>query len=119
MIYGQSDPSVRDKWELRAGAQLTPVPKTSYFSNVLYRVGGFFGPDYIYVDRKLPVFGASFGMGLPLRNYNRQTEQYTMINLAFEFIKRGNNDNLVKESLFRISAGFSLSDLWFAKRKYD
>ena len=26
-FYGQADPAVRDKWELRAGAQLTPVPK--------------------------------------------------------------------------------------------
>lgn len=118
-IYGQADPAVRDKWEIRAGVQLTPVPKTNYFSNVTYRAGAFFGPDYIHIDKKLPVFGASFGMGLPLRNYNRQNEQYTVINLAFEFIKRGNNDNLLKENLFRVSAGFSLSDLWFTKRKYD
>ncbi|HKO80432.1 MAG TPA: hypothetical protein VJU78_08560, partial [Chitinophagaceae bacterium] len=118
-IYGQVDPAVRDKWEIRAGAQLTPVPKANYFSNVTYRAGAFFGPDYIHVDKKLPVFGASFGMGLPLRNFNRQNEQYTVVNLAFEFIKRGNNDNVLKENLFRVSAGFSLSDLWFTKRKYD
>jgi len=117
--YGQADPSVRDKWELRAGAQLRPVPKENYFSNVTYRAGAFFGPDYIYINNKLPVFGASFGLGLPIRNYNRQNEQYTLINLAFEFIKRGNNNNVLKENLFRLSAGFSLSDLWFVKRKYD
>ncbi|MGZ8509182.1 MAG: hypothetical protein ACXWV6_06045 [Chitinophagaceae bacterium] len=117
--YGQADPSVRDKWELRAGAQLTPVPKANYFSNVTYRAGAFFGPDYIHVNKELPVFGASFGLGLPIRNFNRQTEQYTIVNIAFEFIKRGNNDNVLKENLFRLSAGFSLSDLWFTKRKYD
>jgi hypothetical protein len=119
LTYGKSDPAVRDNWQIRAGAQLTPVAKANYFSNVTYRAGAFFGPDYIHVDKKLPVFGASFGLGLPLRNYNRQTEQFTMINLAFEFVKRGNNDNLVKENLFRVSVGFSLSDLWFNKRKYD
>ncbi len=118
-VYGQPDPSVRDKWELRAGAQLRPVPKANYFSNVSYRVGAFFGTDYIYVNDKLPVIGATFGFGIPLRNFNRQNEQYTLINLAFEFIKRGNNDNVLKENLFRLSAGFSLSDLWFMKRKYD
>lgn len=118
-IYGQADPAVRDKWELRAGAQLRPVPKANYFSNVTYRAGAFFGPDYIYVNKKLPVFGASFGLGLPIRNFNRQNEQYTIINLAFEFIKRGNNDNVLKENLFRLSAGFSLSDVWFIKRRYD
>jgi hypothetical protein len=118
-VYGQADPTIRDKWEVRAGLQLRPVPKTNYFSLVTYRAGAFFGPDYIYLNKKLPVFGATFGMGLPLRNFSRQTEQYTLINLAFEFIKRGNNDNLLKENLFRLSAGFSLSDVWFIKRKYE
>ena len=119
-VYGQADPSVRDKWELRIGTQLRPIPKANYFSNVAYRAGAFFGPEYIrFNGAKIPVFGASFGMGLPLRNYNRQNEQYTLINLAFEFIKRGGNDNVLKENLFRLSAGFSLSDLWFTKKKYD
>jgi hypothetical protein len=118
-VYGQSDPAVRDKWELRAGVQLRPVPKENYFSNVAYRAGAFFGPDYIFINKKLPVFGASFGLGLPIRNFNRQNEQYTLLNLSFEFIKRGNNENVLKENLFRLSAGFSLSDLWFIKRRYD
>ncbi len=117
--YGQADPTIRDKWELRAGVQLRPVPKLNYFSNVTYRAGAFFGPDYIHINQKLPVFGATFGLGLPLRNFSRQSEQYTLINLAFEFIKRGNNDNVLKENLFRLSAGFSLSDIWFVKRKYE
>lgn len=117
--YGESDPTIRDKWEVRTGVQLRPVPKANYFSNVAYRLGAFFGPDYIHINQKLPVFGATFGMGLPLRNFSRQSEQYTLINLAFEFIKRGNNDNVLKENLFRLSAGFSLSDVWFIKRKYE
>jgi hypothetical protein len=119
-VYGQVDPAVRDKWELRAGAQLRPVPKTNYFSNVTYRAGAFFGPEYIYINKKLPVFGATFGLGLPILNYNRQSPgQATLINLAFEFIKRGNNTNVLKENIFRLSAGFSLSDFWFAKKKYE
>jgi hypothetical protein len=118
-VYGQADPSIKDKWELRAGVQLRPVPKPNYFSNVTYRAGAFFGPDYIHINKKLPVFGATFGLGLPLRNFSRQSEQYTLINLGFEFIKRGNNSNVLKENLFRLSAGFSLSDVWFIKRKYE
>lgn len=118
-VYGQSDPAVRDKWELRVGVQLRPVPKENYFSNVSYRAGAFFGPDYVFINKKLPVFGASFGLGLPIRNFNRQNEQHTILNLAFEFIKRGNNENVLKENLFRLSAGFSLSDFWFTKRRYD
>ncbi|MEI9807151.1 MAG: hypothetical protein WDO16_04250 [Bacteroidota bacterium] len=94
--------------------------RKSYFGNVAYRAGFFFGPDYIKVKEKLPVWGATFGLGLPLRNYNRQTPwQATMINLAFEYIKRGNDQNILKENMFRISVGFSLSDFWFIKKQYD
>ena len=120
-IYGKTD-SVQNKWELRAGGELRPsldAARKSYFGNVAYRAGFFIGPDYIQVKKKLPTFGATVGLGLPLRNFNRLNNQITMINLAFEYIKRGNNDNLLKENMFRFSVGFCLSDLWFAKKKYE
>jgi hypothetical protein len=120
-FYGQSD-SVQNKWELRVGGEIRPsidAARKSYFGNVAYRAGFFIGPDYIKVKEKLPVFGASFGLGLPLRNFNRLNNQFSMINVAAEYIKRGNNKNLLKENMFRISVGFSLSDLWFIKRKYE
>ena len=118
--YGQADPTVQDKWELRVGGQLRPVPKANYFSNVAYRAGFFIGEDYVEVQNKLPLLGFTLGAGLPIRNYNRQTiGQATIINLGLEFIKRGNNDNLLKENLFRLSVGFSLSDFWFVRRKYE
>jgi hypothetical protein len=120
-IYGQPD-SLRNKWELRVGGELRPslgAARKSYWGNVAYRMGFFMGPDYVKVDGNLPVFGVSLGAGLPLKNWNRLNNQVTIINLAFEFIKRGNNSNLLKENLFRLSFGFSLSDLWFAKKKYE
>ncbi|MEI9909948.1 MAG: hypothetical protein WDO71_09915 [Bacteroidota bacterium] len=121
-FYGQSD-SVQNKWELRVGGELRPSlssARKSYFGNVAYRAGFFFGPDYVKVKEKLPVLGVTFGLGLPIRNYNRLSPgQATMVNLAFEYIKRGNNNNLLKENMFRISAGFSLSDFWFVRKKYE
>ncbi|NJO25487.1 MAG: hypothetical protein HC867_06580 [Bacteroidia bacterium] len=69
------------------------------------------------------MFGVSLGAGLPVLNLKdagrRFRTQYTIVNISFEYISRGNNSNLLKESLFRFSAGFSLSDLWFSKRKYE
>lgn len=120
-FYDQKD-FVANKWELRVGSQLRPAPSRNYFSNVAYRAGFFIGPDYVKVQKKLPQFGASFGVGLPIANYRSSfasLNQATIINLAFEYIKRGNNDNLLKENMFRFTLGFSLSDLWFIKRKYD
>lgn len=120
-FYGQSD-FTQNKWEVRLGGQLRPAPKKNYFSNVLYRAGFFYGPDYINIQKELNRFGASFGVGLPIANYRSSfasLNQATIVNLSFEFIKRGNNDNLLRENMFRFSAGFSLSDLWFIRRKYD
>jgi hypothetical protein len=118
-FFDQTD-LVRNKWELRLGTELRPAPKRNYFSNVSYRAGFFIGPDYIKVDQKLSQFGISFGMGLPVVNHNRLSPgQATLINLAFEYGKRGNNNNLLRENTFRFLLGFSLSDFWFIKRKYD
>jgi hypothetical protein len=118
-FYGQPD-SVQDNWQLRIGAQMRPAQKKNYFSYVAYRAGFYIGPDYIHVKDKLPQWGLSFGLGLPVANYNRLSPgQATMINLALEYGRRGNSNNLLRENLFRVSVGFSLSDLWFAKRKYE
>jgi hypothetical protein len=118
-FYDQVD-SVKNKWELRIGGQFNPVPRENYFSRVAYRWGFVFGPDYLSLQQKLPQLGISMGFGLPVGNYNRLSpNQASVVNLSFEYIKRGNNDNLLRENLFRLSAGFSLSDIWFIKRKYD
>ncbi|MCX6318191.1 MAG: hypothetical protein NTW29_12930 [Bacteroidetes bacterium] len=117
--YGQRD-SVKNKWEIKAGGEFRPVPKRNYFSNVTYRFGVFGGPDYIKVgNQKLGVLGGSFGLGLPLKYSRQAPNQNTLINLAFEYGKRGNSNNILRENLFRFSVGFSLSDIWFIKRKYD
>ncbi len=116
-FYGQVD-SVKNKWEVRIGGQINPVPKRNYFSKVSYRAGLFFGPDYIKVGQNLSRVGASFGIGLPISG-RQALNQFTLINLGLEFSKRGNTKNLLKESMFRFSLGFSLSDLWFGKKKYD
>ncbi|MFN2457740.1 MAG: hypothetical protein ABR502_06045 [Chitinophagaceae bacterium] len=118
-FFGTSD-SVKDNWQLRVGGQFRPQPGSVYFSNVAYRAGFFTGPDYINIRGKLPQYGVSFGLGLPVANYNRLSQgQFTVINLALEYSKRGNNDNLLKENMFRISLGLNFSDIWFNKRKYD
>ncbi len=121
--YGKKDSSVRNKWEVRIGGELRPSAEAfrkSYFGRIIYRAGFFFGPDYVHVGNKLPMMGASFGLGLPINSENRfNPTQRTILNLAFEYIKRGNNDNILKENMFRISLGFSLSDFWFVKKTYE
>ncbi|MFL5787310.1 MAG: hypothetical protein ACJ748_04610 [Flavisolibacter sp.] len=117
-IYDQMD-SVQDNWRLNVGAEFIPKAGVNYFSRVIYRFGFNTGPDYIKVQNSLPQFGVSFGMGLPIASHTRLTNQFTVLNLALEYGKRGNNSNLIKENLFRLSIGFNFTDFWFGKRKYD
>ena len=118
-FFGSTD-SVQDNWELRVGGQIRPKPATNYLSNVAYRAGFYIGPDYIKVGQKLPQFGVTFGMALPIVGFNQSSRgQFTMLNIGLEYGKRGNNDNLLKENIFRLSLGFNFSDIWFSKRKYD
>jgi hypothetical protein len=117
--YGKTD-YTQNTWQLNLGAQLRPIPRKGYFSNVTYRAGFFTGPDYINIGKTLSQYGVTFGMGLPLANFNRLAQtQATYINVAFEYNKRGNNSNPLKEDVFRLAFGLSLSDLWFGKRKYE
>lgn len=117
-FYNKVD-SLQDKWELRLGAQFSPVPSRNYFTNVSYRVGFFTGPDYVRLGKALPQTGASLGLGLPVGISRQAPNQVTFVNMAFEYIKRGNKSNVLRENLFRVSLGFSLSDIWFIKRQYD
>ncbi|MBC7903216.1 MAG: hypothetical protein H7Y27_07320 [Gemmatimonadaceae bacterium] len=119
-FFGESD-LVRNSWMVKVGGQLTPDPAKAknYFGRISYRAGFNFGPDYIKVaNQDLSQLGFSLGAGFPIRK-NPYTNQYSFINLGIEYGKRGNNDNLLKENILRISLGFTLSDLWFIKKKYD
>jgi len=120
---GQAE-AVRSNWQLKIGGQIRPRLKESYKSLIAYRAGMFFGDDYVYLNnKKMPVWGISGGVSLPIANLKdasrRFRTQYSIVNLSAEYIKRGNNNNPISENQFRVSVGFTLSDLWFTKRKYE
>ena len=120
---GQTD-AVKTNWQLRVGGQLRPRLKDTYKSLMAYRMGAFFGDDYVYINnQKLPVWGITGGISLPIANLKdasrRFRSQYSVVNISAEYIQRGNNDNPINENLFRLSFGFTLSDLWFTKKKYN
>ena len=118
-FFGSKD-AVQNNWEVHVGAQLTPFYQATRFGQrTTYRFGLFTGKDYVKLDNKLPIYGVSLGAGLPVRTSRQSPSQYSIINLAFEYSRRGNDSNIIKESLFRFSVGFNFTDLWFGKRKYD
>jgi hypothetical protein len=109
---------VHDSWQLRAGGQVVPESGKSYWSHVAYRAGVTYGTDYINAGGDLTKWIFSVGMGLPMRRVT-YTNQFSIINIAAEFGRRGNKQSIVQENLFQLAVGFSMSDIWFIKRKYD
>jgi hypothetical protein len=94
------------------------IPKynsfTSYISRVVYRVGTRFEKTGLVLNNQsIEDFGITFGLGLPVGGLSK-------INIGVELGQLGTLDGgLIKENYANIMLGFSLSDVWFIKRKYD
>ena len=120
-FYDQAD-QLRDAWTIKLGAQFIPPTNPSsksYWNNIAYRAGFIYGTEPYMVNGDMRTYAVTLGLGLPVRRWNMYSYQNTLINTAFEFGQRGNNESLLRESYFRFSLGFSLADVWFIKRKYD
>ena len=120
-FYGVKD-QLRNATMFRLGAQLSPNPFAfeSYWSTVTYRFGLFSGNDYINLNNNgLKVNGLTMGLGLPVRKYRSYDYQFTLLNLALQMGQRGGGGSNYKENFVQFTVGYSLSDIWFNKRKYD
>jgi hypothetical protein len=123
--YGQADPLI-NKWTIRAGAQYFPAndntPAKKYFNFVKYRVGFYYGPDYVKLTSdNRPQYAVTLGTGMPLTSLRRSsfTSEYVTLNTALEIGGRGNKNSNVKDGLVRFSVGISMNARWFRKIKYD
>ncbi len=98
----------------------------NYIKSIRYTAGAYLNQSYVYVNPSvIKEFGTTFGVQLPVKKQMKLPggEQITLvsrINLAAEYAVRGTTDNqLLQEDYLRIYLGFSLSDKWFIKRKYQ
>jgi hypothetical protein len=120
-FYGEPD-KLTNAYMARIGLLFCPNPLDfeNYWSTVSYRAGFTTGKDYInFDDNGLKISTFSLGLGLPIRKYRSYDYQFSVLNLAFQFGKRGSSVNSFQESFYQITVGYSLSDIWFNKRKYD
>ena len=120
---GVKDSKLQNGWQVKTGAQFIPdvTGRTkSYWSQVMYRTGFNYGLEPYKVDGNLNSYGITFGAGLPIRRYSyAEFNRNNVVNASVEFGQRGNRNMLLRENYFRFSVSFSLSDIWFIKRKYD
>ena len=114
---------LQNNWKIRFGGDYFPAtektPIAKYFNFVHYRMGFYYGPDYIKVNNNLPEYGITLGAGFPLKLRKGYYEtQSSILNTTIEMGKRGDSKSNLTENLFRISFGLSLGDLWFQRAKY-
>ena len=120
-FFGEKD-YVKNSWTAKVGLQYWPATtgSTGYFNFVKYRAGFSFGQDYIDIENSLPVYSVSVGGSFPLKlKHSFYDHQYSIMNFTFEYGSRGNNNNNLTESIYKVSLGFSLSDIWFLRQKYQ
>ncbi|MGY5851593.1 hypothetical protein [Salegentibacter sp. F14] len=90
---------------------------TSYFKRVVIRGGFRYEETGLSLNNEdINEFGITFGLGLPIG------PGFSNINLGLEYGQRGTTDSgLIKEDIFRVSVGFSLTEArkWFERRKFD
>lgn len=110
--------SVADmSYRIGFGTQYTPDATSlrNYFSRVAYRIGAYYGTDYVLLrNTPLPYYALTLGAGLP---FKRTTDR---VNMSLEIGRRGTDvKGLFKESFLKFNVGVSLNDRWFIKRRYD
>lgn len=122
--FGERTQVSQNAYRLAIGGEITPNPSAmkKYFSIVTYRLGAYYGRDYLEFEKNgitnnITYVGGTVGATFPLkRNYN----QFGRINTALDIGQRGTIQNgLAREFYVKFTIGFSLNDIWFQKRKFD
>ncbi|MDP2176306.1 MAG: hypothetical protein Q8K70_10400 [Bacteroidota bacterium] len=97
--------------------------------NLEYRFGfrylnsGFNFRDNLGNILPMKEYGISFGIGIPkLKEYwdGKKVILKSMVNLTGEYVMRGSTNNgLIAENLVRLTIGFTISDIWFTRKKFN
>jgi hypothetical protein len=124
-FYGATD-AVKNSMKLHVGGQYSPANDNTttnkYWSFVKYRGGFYYGSDYVKIGTSSrPDYGVTLGLGMPLTPVRRLSfGDFVTLNTGVEIGQRGKKTNLsLRENIFRINFGVSMSGAWFQKRKYD
>jgi hypothetical protein len=121
--YGEQD-SLGNSYKVRVGGSYMPSGGTynkSYWSNVEYRGGFYFGNDiYKLRGKQIKTQAVSLGLGLPFKSGAGNFFAGTL-NLGLQLGSRGTIDNgLLRDGFTRYTIGFTVNDAtWFRKRRYD
>ncbi|MDR2084558.1 MAG: hypothetical protein LBP67_06150 [Bacteroidales bacterium] len=98
------------------GFEYAPRSSTAstYWKWIRYRLGAYYNKGNFSInDSNIHEFGMTFGVGFPI------ARSFSMVNLTLDIGNRGTKANdLIQETYFNFTVGFSLYDTWFYRIKY-
>lgn len=119
--YLGSTSSFKDNYRIALGVNYIPekgaAGNGALFRKMNYRFGVNYNTGFIeYKNTTINSYAVTAGVGIPV-GIGRQA---SMVNLSVQYGQSGStNNNLVRENFVRINFGFTFSDRWFQKFKYD
>jgi hypothetical protein len=116
LVNGEPQISLRNSQRIGVGFERLPSyePYASLLGRTALRLGAYYNQTY-YEPNGQPIDerGVTAGFGFPFSGDSR-------LDLAFEYAERGTTENgLVKDKIFRLSAGLSIGALWFVQYPED
>ena len=108
----------KDMHKLSAGFSIIPniYNARNYLQLIKYQVGFMVNDSYLDVSGKNATnYAATAGMVFPMRNNNS-------LHLGLEYGKNGGftgGRNAIREDYFKVTVGFSFSEAWFVRFKYN
>jgi hypothetical protein len=116
-FYGSSEGLVNSSTFRIGGFYLNPFSKSKLLSSMTYRLG-YYNTKNANGLKNVNQSAVTFGFGLPLSKPDYYSNQVSFLNVSFEVGSRKGLTNF-KENFLKIGVGFSLTDVWFQKRKYN
>ena len=108
--------SLQNAWRVAVGGEYIPTSSSvsNYWTKVSYRLGGFYEQTFLNINgQSINKIGVTAGMTLPM------PRSLSKVQLGLEIGKCGTKSaNLIQENYVRLSAGISINERWFLKRKY-
>lgn len=101
------------------GSFIPDETSLQFLSRCTYRVGAYYGDDFISNNAALK--GLTLGMGMKFFSSNLSTYKLPFyLNLGLDLGSRGSLTNgALQENFTRFQFGISLTEEWFQRRKFD
>ena len=111
-----SNDMLQDAWRVAVGGEYYPTSSSvsNYWTKMSYRLGAVYERTYLNLNgQSINKIGVTAGMTLPL------PRSLSKVVLGLEVGKCGTKSaNLIQENYAKLSAGVSINERWFLKRKY-